>query len=75
MAIYIEQALAQPHCMIHEVDADGNGTIDPPESLSLMAREMKDMDTEDELIRVFKVFDQDGNGLISVAEFVGHFMD
>ena len=28
--------------MINEVDADGNGTIDFPEFLSLMARKMKD---------------------------------
>jgi Ca2+-binding EF-hand superfamily protein len=27
--------------MINEVDADGNGTIDFPEFLSLMARKMK----------------------------------
>ena len=34
--------------MIIEVDADGNGTIDFPEFLSLMARKMKDTDTEEE---------------------------
>ena len=54
--------------MINEVDADGNGTIDFPEFLSLMARKMKDTDTEEELIEAFKVFDRDGNGLISAAE-------
>ena len=42
--------------MINEVDADGNGTIDFPEFLSLMARKMKDTDTEEELIEAFKVF-------------------
>merc|ERR1712039_602201 len=55
--------------MINEVDADGNGTIDFPEFLSLMARKMKDTDTEEELIEAFKVFDRDGNGFISAAEF------
>ena len=54
--------------MINEVDVDGNGTIDFPEFLSLMARKMKDTDTEEELIDAFKVFDRDGNGLISAAE-------
>merc|ERR1712093_248717 len=39
--------------MINEVDADGNGTIDFPEFLTMMAR---------------KVFDKDGNGFISAAE-------
>merc|ERR1711907_714538 len=54
--------------MINEVDADGNGTIDFPEFLSLMARKMKDTDTEEEPIEAFKVFDRDGNGFISAAE-------
>ena len=31
------------------MDADGNGTIDFPEFSSLMARKMKDADTEEEL--------------------------
>merc|ERR1712187_257583 len=44
--------------MINEVDADGNGTIDFPEFLSLMARKMKDTDCEEELIEAFKVFDR-----------------
>ncbi|KAH0653665.1 hypothetical protein KY285_032235 [Solanum tuberosum] len=35
--------------MINEVDADGNGTIDFPEFLNLMARKMKDTDSEEEL--------------------------
>ncbi len=34
--------------MINEVDADGNGTIFFSEFLSLMARKMKDTDTEEE---------------------------
>merc|ERR1719335_776095 len=54
--------------MINEVDADGNGTIDFPEFLSLQARKMKDTDTEEELIEAFKVFDRDGSGCISAAE-------
>merc|ERR1711924_557064 len=54
--------------MINEVDADGNGTIDFPEFCTLMARKMKDTDTEEELIEAFRVFDKDGNGFISAAE-------
>ena len=54
--------------MINEVDADGNGTIDFPEFLSLMARKMKETDTEEELMEAFKVFDRDGKCLISAAE-------
>ena len=51
-----------------QVDADGNGTIDFPEFLNLMARKMKDVDSEEELREAFKVFDRDGNGFISAAE-------
>jgi len=54
--------------MIHEVDADGNGTIDFPEFLSLMARKMKEQDSEEELIEAFKVFDRKGSGYISPSE-------
>lgn len=54
--------------MVSEVDADKNGTIDFPEFLGLMARKMKDTDSEEELREAFKVFDKDGNGFISAAE-------
>ena len=39
---------AQLQDMINGVDADGNGTIDFPEFSPLMARKMKDSDTEEE---------------------------
>ena len=45
--------------MINEVDADGNGTIDFPEFLTMMARKMKDTDSEEEILEAFKVFDRD----------------
>uniref|UniRef100_A0A8W8NU75 EF-hand domain-containing protein n=1 Tax=Magallana gigas TaxID=29159 RepID=A0A8W8NU75_MAGGI len=69
--------------MINEVDADaiayfgpiqtnccgiGNGTIDFEEFLLMMARKMKDTDSEEELREAFRVFDKDGNGFISAAE-------
>jgi len=54
--------------MINEVDADGNGTIDFAEFLTMMAKKMKDTDSEEEIKEAFKVFDKDGNGFISAAE-------
>jgi calmodulin len=38
--------------MINEVDADGNGQIDFPEFLTMMARKLKDSDSEEEIKEV-----------------------
>ncbi|TFK69989.1 calmodulin [Pluteus cervinus] len=54
--------------MINEVDLDGNGTIDFPEFLTMMAHRMRDTDSKEEIKEAFKVFDQDGNGYVSYAE-------
>ena len=54
--------------MINEVDADGNGIIDFPEFLTMMARKMLETDSEEQIKEAFKVFDRDGNGYISPAE-------
>lgn len=54
--------------MIEEVDEDKSETIDFKEFLGLMAKKMKETDTEDELLEAFKVFDRDGNGKISAHE-------
>lgn len=58
--------------MVNEVDADGNGTIDFPEFLTMMARKMKDTDSAEEIKEAFKVFDKDGNGFISAAGMWPH---
>ncbi|XP_060060404.1 calmodulin-A-like [Erinaceus europaeus] len=54
--------------MVHEVDVDGNGMIDFPEFLTMMARNMKDTDSEEEMREAFRVFEKDGDGHMSVAE-------
>lgn len=46
----------------------GNGTIDFEEFLTMMARKMKETDTEEEMKEAFKVFDKDGDGFITVSE-------
>lgn len=43
-------------------------TDDEPEFLTMMARKMKDTDSEEEIREAFKVFDRDNNGFISAAE-------
>ncbi|KAF9198279.1 hypothetical protein BGZ49_000928, partial [Haplosporangium sp. Z 27] len=56
--------------MINDVDADGNGTIEFPEFLTLMSTYRANYtDPKDELKETFKVFDKDGNGFITTAEF------
>ena len=40
----------------------------PTEFLTMMARKMKDTDSEEEIREAFKVFDRDNNGFISAAE-------
>ena len=54
--------------MIREVDADGNGTVDFPEFLSMMARTVEDDETHKEVEEAFNLFDGDGDSLISAAE-------
>jgi Ca2+-binding EF-hand superfamily protein len=54
--------------MINTVDADGDGTVDFEEFIQLMEMKMNDSDEEQDIIEVFKVFDNDGNGYITAAE-------
>ncbi|XP_027462647.1 calmodulin-A-like [Zalophus californianus] len=53
--------------MINEVDAEGNGTVNFPELLTMMARKIKDTDSEEEIRDALCVFDKDGNGCIRAA--------
>ena len=39
-----------------------------PELVAMMARKMKDVDTEDKLMEAFKVFDRDGSCAISIED-------
>ncbi|XP_046582462.1 calmodulin-A-like isoform X2 [Haliotis rubra] len=54
--------------MINEVDADGNGTIDFDEFLTMMCRRLNTYDEESELREAFDTMDRDQNGFISAAE-------
>ena len=57
----------------HDSFITGNGEIYFPEFITMMAKKMKDTDSEDEIREAFKVFDKDGNDFISAAE-LGHVM-
>ena len=50
------------------MDADGNGTIDFAEFLTMMNKKAMDGNDEEEIKEAFKVFDKDGNGVIDKEE-------
>ncbi|KAH8313449.1 hypothetical protein KR067_005961, partial [Drosophila pandora] len=54
--------------MIAEIDNDPNGQIDFNEFCSMMAKQMRETDTEEEMREAFKIFDRDCDGFISPAE-------
>ena len=45
-----------------DLTVSGNGTIDFPEFLTMMARKMKDTDSEEEIREAFRVFDKVNTG-------------
>ena len=53
--------------MISEVDVDNSGTIDFQEFLVLMTNKIGEMDTREELLKAFHLFDDDNTGKISLA--------
>jgi len=50
--------------MFKEADVTGSGKIGFPEFMSMMARRMKQADTQEELTEAFKVFDPYNEGII-----------
>merc|ERR1712080_498753 len=54
--------------MINELSTDGDGTLDFSEFLSLMTRNMKDADDDEELAQAFKHFDRDRDGFIDAQD-------
>ena len=54
--------------LINEVDFDGTGSINFPAFLTMMAKRIKDYDSEEEVLDAFRVFDKDGNGQMLAAD-------
>ena len=52
--------------MISEIDADGSGEIDFGEFLDMMTARMSDKDTRDDINKVFRIFDDDKTGFITI---------
>ena len=51
--------------MIQEVDRDGTGTIDFPEFLDMMTAKMAERDPREEMLKAFRLFDDDETGKIT----------
>lgn len=59
--------------ILHRCDTDYKGNITFKKFLTIMALQMKDNNSEDEMREVFMAFDQDGSGFLDAAE-LKHFM-
>lgn len=64
-ALGFELTTEQIKQMIAEVDKDGSGTIDFDEFVHMMTDKMGERDARDELMKAFRIIDQDNNGKIS----------
>jgi calmodulin len=64
---------AELYDMINEVDLEGNGVITFDEFLYMVNRQIREGDTEEEVLDAFKLFDRDGDGKITSAE-LAHIM-
>jgi len=52
--------------MILDMDADGSGDIEFDEFLNLMTAKMSDRDTREDIRKVFRLFDEENAGVISI---------
>ena len=51
--------------MIADIDKDGSGTIDFEEFLQMMTAKMGERDSKEEILKAFRLFDDDETGKIS----------
>ncbi len=52
--------------MISDLDANKSGTIDFEEFLDMMTARMSDKDTREDINKVFRLFDDDNTGQITL---------
>lgn len=52
--------------MVQEIDKDGSGTLSFDDFLALMAAKMADKDSKEEILKAFRLFDDDDTGTYSI---------
>merc|ERR1712063_170848 len=52
--------------MISDIDKDGSGTIDFTEFLEMMTSKMSEKDSREEILKAFRLFDDDETGKVSL---------
>ncbi|KAF6139031.1 hypothetical protein GIB67_010757 [Kingdonia uniflora] len=67
-ALGFEMTEEQINQMIADVDKDGSGAIDYDEFEYMMTAKIGERDTKEELMKAFKIIDQDRNGKISASD-------
>ncbi|GMY26754.1 probable calcium-binding protein CML16 [Fagus crenata] len=63
----------QLHCLLDNMDANGNGMVEFDELVSAILPDMTEqvLVNQEQLLEVFRSFDRDGNGYITAAELAG----
>ena len=56
--------------MMTKVDKDGSGAIDQDEFTALMAEQIENRDQYQELIKTFRIYDDDDAGLITTTNLI-----
>ncbi|XP_056685634.1 caltractin-like [Spinacia oleracea] len=67
-ALGFEMTEEQINQMIADVDKDGSGAIDFDEFCHMMTAKIGERDTKEELMKAFRIIDQDNNGKISPVD-------
>ncbi|XP_020588282.1 caltractin [Phalaenopsis equestris] len=69
-ALGFEMTEEQINNMIADVDKDGSGAIDFDEFMYMMTTKIGERDTKEELMKAFRIIDQDNNGKISDVDIL-----
>ena len=67
-AIDIDASSQEIKEILEEIELEENGEIDFDSFINIVNRREKYVDTEEEVLNAFKIFDKEGNGLININE-------